>query len=198
MSDVETPLHYFFGSASGKGASPGIVIREAAPKGHLILRGNPKDVSFLQVVKKVLGTGLPIVPCTWVEIPDTRTYWLGPTEWLVIVASGTEEELETKLRQTLSGHFAIVDVSGGQTLINMSGDAVDTVLKKSSTYDFQFEHFGSGRCVQTTFAKATALVCRSTDGSIDLVIRRSFADYVAKWLLDAGAEFGTCIERDLN
>jgi len=48
--------------------------------------------------------------------------------------------------------------------------------------------------VQITFAKASAAVSNRSDGSYDLVIRRSFADYVAQWLLDAGGEFGCRIE----
>lgn len=50
------------------------------------------------------------------------------------------------------------------------------------------------RCVQTNFAKATALVSSNADGSFDLTIRRSFADYIAQWLLDAGQEHGCVIQ----
>jgi sarcosine oxidase gamma subunit len=38
------------------------------------------------------------------------------------------------------------------------------------------------------------LVSNRTDGSFDLIIRRSFADYIALWMLDAGREFGLRIE----
>ncbi len=43
------------------------------------------------------------------------------TRWLVIVPGGTEEyPLETKLRERLAdAHFAISDVSGGQTLLEL-------------------------------------------------------------------------------
>jgi heterotetrameric sarcosine oxidase gamma subunit len=107
--------------------------------------------------------------------------------------------LEASLRESLPGHIAVVDVSGGQTLVNLRGIrvALDTVLKKSSVYDFAAwadAPSGSGRCVQTTFASASALFSNKPDGSYDLVIRRSFADYVAQWLLDAGREFGCRIE----
>ena len=135
-----------------------------------------------------------------IQIDDSRSTaeggfpnMLSPDEWLLIVASGREAELERQLRQTLPGHISVVDISGGQTRLNLSGEGVATLLKKSSHYDFHSSNFGPGRCVQTTFAKATALVCRREDGSIDLVMRRSFADYLARWLLDAAAEFGSQI-----
>jgi heterotetrameric sarcosine oxidase gamma subunit len=74
---------------------------------------------------------------------------------------------------------------------------VQTLLKKSSVYDFavwpQAEK-NAGRCAQTTFAKASAVISNKSDGSFDLIVRRSFADYIARWLLDAGQEFGCRIE----
>jgi heterotetrameric sarcosine oxidase gamma subunit len=84
-------------------------------------------------------------------------------------------------------------------LINLRGDqqALEVVLKKSSVYDFGAwpdANTNAGRCAQTTFAKATAVVANKADGSYDLIIRRSFADYIAQWLLDAGQEFGCRIE----
>lgn len=192
-SEVESPLHYFLGRESGSGA--GLVVREAALKGHLNLRGDPVDPGFVQGVESVLGLALPIEPCTWKSNGATSIYWLSPNEWLLIIEGNAQTEVEQRLREALAGHIAIVDVSGGQTLINISGAGVETVLKKSSGYDFHPHHFGPGRCVQTTFAKATALVIKREDASFDLVIRRSFADYLASWLLDAGREFGCRIEQ---
>lgn len=191
---VETPLHYFLQKSSGD-SEPGVVIREAALKGHLNLRGNPNNEEFAESVATVLGIPLPTEPGTSSRSDETAVYWLGPTEWLVIVDGGREALLETQLRQTLHGHFSIVDISGGQTLINLSGKGVYNLLAQSSSYDFHPAHFGPGRCVQTTFAKATALISKKPNGSFDLVIRRSFADYLASWLLDAGKEFGCRIER---
>ena len=114
-------------------------------------------------------------------------------------SQGNAAEIEVSLRQVLAGHIAIVDISGGQTMINLRGTdmAVQTVLQKSSVYDFAGWPGASGnagRCAQTTFAKASAVVSNKSDGSFDLIIRRSFADYIARWLLDAGEEFGCRIE----
>lgn len=192
--NVESPLHYFleqnYPEHSVGANDAGIVIREAQLRGHLNLRGNPENELFVKGVESVLGIKLPTVPGHFESNGVSHIYWLGPTEWLVIVTGGSEVEVETRLRESLQGHFVVVDVSGGQTLINISGEGVDIVLKKSSGYDFHPSRFEAGRCVQTTFAKATALVSKKSDGSFDLVIRRSFADYLAQWLLDAAKEFG--------
>ena len=191
---VETPLHYYLGRFSGD-PDAGVVVREAALIRHLILRGDPGNELFASGVEEVLSLSLPAEPGTWTTNADASLYWLGPNEWLIIVPRASELNVETRLRQMLHGHFSVVDISGAQTLVNLSGKDIDLVLKKASGYDFHPSNFEAGRCVQTTFAKASALVCKRADGSFDLVIRRSFADYVAKWLLDAGREFGCRIDR---
>lgn len=194
---VETPLHYMRRENAGtQRADCGVRLREAALQGHLSLRGNPDNELFLKGVEEVLGVKLPTEPSATAVAGQTRVYWLGPTEWLVIVEGGTEADVEARLRQTLHGHFSVVDISGGQTLINLSGGEVEGVLKKSSGYDFHPSRFGPGRCVQTTFAKATALVSKKADGSFDLVVRRSFADYLFRWIADAAAEYGFAVERE--
>jgi sarcosine oxidase subunit gamma len=187
----ESPLHYAVAEAKANNHDDaGIVFHEQAHLGHLNLRGDPEDDTFCRGVAEVLGVDLPLEPGSFTCSSDNRLYWLGPTEWLAIVAVATEAEVEAKLRQTLTGHFSVVDVSGGQTLINLSGDAVGMVLKKSSGYDFQSGQFTQGRCVQTTFAKASGLVGKTADNSFDLVIRRSFSDYLFKWIVDAASEYG--------
>jgi sarcosine oxidase subunit gamma len=191
----ESPLKYVTAKVVKKGGSAcGVAINEAPIKGHLNLRGNPEDEQFRRGVEQVLGVELPVVPCTCVANATSSVYWLGPNEWLVIVDGGTEVAVEAQLRATLSGHFAVVDLSGGQTLVHLSGEAVQMVLKKSSGYDFSVGHFPVGRCVQTTFAKATALVSRTGDDAFDLVIRRSFSDYLFRWIMDAADEYGIEVE----
>jgi len=192
MSDYrESPLHY--ASAEGnaaQGAEAGIVFHEKAHRGHINLRGNPEDQAFQRGVAQVLGTELPLEPCSFSATGQNSIYWMGPNEWLVIVEGGTEGEVQNRLRQTLSGHFSVVDVSGGQTLVELSGRAVDLLLKKSCVYDFHPCEFASGRCVQTTFAKASALVSKLDEKTFQLVIRRSFSDYLFSWILDAASEYG--------
>jgi len=191
---VETPLHYYLGRTSGESAETGLVICEAVLKTHLVLRGDPGDPDFKQGVESALDVGLPVQACSFETRGETGIYWLGPDEWLVTSSGNNAHGMEAELRRHLSRHFSVVDVSGGQTIVNLSGSAVGYVLKKSCAYDFSPRNFQAGRCVQTTFAKATALVARNADGTFDLVFRRSFADYLAEWLLDAGAEYGCVIK----
>ena len=162
---------------------PGVVLRVPSPRGCLNLRGDPGEVAFR-------GVELPVEPCTWHHAGETAVYWLGPDEWLIVVPAGTEADLERGLRDTLAGSFSIVDTSGANCFLNLSGPAAGRVLQKSSPYDFHPRNFPAGRCVQTVFAKASALVAGQADGSFDLVVRRSYADYVRLWIEDAAEEYG--------
>ena len=188
----ESPLHYGLTSQVTENAPISLVVREIHQSCHLTLRGDSGDTQFGHAVLQVTGVTLPTKPGTYKRSGNTSIYWLGPNEWLVTAASQALS-LESALRQQLKGHVAVVDVSGGQTQVNLSGEQVGTLLKKASVYDFGSWAEASdqdGRCTQTTFASASALVAKNADGSIDLIIRRSFSDYIMQWLLDAVEDTG--------
>jgi len=48
------------------------------------------------------------------------------------------------------------------------------------------------------FAKTTVLLRRPDAEHWELVIRRSFADYLYRWLLDAGEEYGITTKHTEN
>lgn len=169
---------------------PGVLLRVPSPRGCLNLRGNPEDAGFRNAVADATGVELPVEPRTWRRAGDTGAYWLGPDEWLIVARSGSEADLEQRMRATQDGSFSIADTSGANCLLNLSGPAAGFVLQKSSPYDFHPRNFPAGRCVQTVFAKAAALVAANPDGSFDLVVRRSYVDYVRLWIEDAAEEYG--------
>ena len=170
--------------------APGIEFRDLASRGCLNLRGDAHDPAFRDAVATATGVELPTEPCSWRQAGETRVCWLGPDEWLLIVPDGEQPRVERQLREAVSGPLSVVDVSGGFIHVNLAGEDAGKVLQKSSPYDFHPRNFPPGRCVQTIFAKASALVAANADGSFDLVIRRSYADYLARWITDAAAEYG--------
>lgn len=119
-----------------------------------------------------------------------------PDEWLLIVPGGEEFALEGKLREALGdAHYAIVNVSGGQTLIELEGEMARELLMKSTPYDVHPDAFPVGKGVTTVFAKANLILRRPSEHRWELVLRRSFADYCYRWILDAGAEYAIGVER---
>ena len=189
---VETPLHHAdLASLVGKGRNnAGVVLREKKLLGHLTLRGDGHDPLFAGAVHKALGLELPSA-LKVVYNGETSLQWLGPDEWLLIVPSGEELAAEQKLREALAGlHIAVVNVSGGQTLLEMTGANVRELLMKSTSYDVHPDNFPVGKAVGTVFAKSQLVIRRADDTTWELLIRRSFADYWWLWLQDASAEFG--------
>ncbi|MCO4837154.1 MAG: sarcosine oxidase subunit gamma [Oceanospirillaceae bacterium] len=190
---MESPLHNHVAHTNADNA--GVVMSEDKFRGHLNLRGNPQDADFMAAVASVLSVPLPTAPNTSARAGDTVAYWLCPNEWLLIVASGTQGQVEKALRQAVADkggnqHIAVTDVSSAQTLVNLSGSGVEQLLQKSTVYDCHEANFPAGKVVQTTFAKTGTTICKLADGSVDLVIRRSFSDYFFLWLQDASEEYG--------
>jgi sarcosine oxidase subunit gamma len=84
---------------------------------------------------------------------------------------------------------ALVDVSGQRTILEISGPKAREVLAKGCRLDLHPRVFGAGQCAQTTYAKApVVLVPRAGDGYW-LLVRASFAEYLAEFLIDAVAEY---------
>lgn len=190
---VEPPLAYSFHRSGTPSAGPrsGVVIREHASLEHLILRGGA--IVLDEALRDELGLNLPGQPqgLSFDTSGERSLQWLSPDEWLLIVPGGEAFELENRLRARLGdAHYSIVNVSGGQTLLELEGNAVRELLMKTVIYDVHPHSFPVGKGVTTVFAKATAIVRRPSEERWELVIRRSFADYCYRWLLDAGEEYG--------
>ena len=118
-----------------------------------------------------------------------RIYWLGPNEWL-IVGPGARD-LISGLRESFLGlHASVTDVSGGNVSMRLSGQSVRDVLAKGCTLDFHPDVFKPGCCAQSGLAKANVLIGLDTDeATFHIVVRRSFAEYLALWLKHSAVEY---------
>jgi sarcosine oxidase subunit gamma len=173
----------------------GVLVREKPFLGHLVLRGNAGDEAFRAGVARALGLALPLAlgPVSRDEARGVSLQWMSPDEWLVIVPGGLEFDTEAALRRELTGHYAVMNVSGGQTLLELSGPCVRELLMKCTPYDVHPRAFPVGKGVTSVFAKSSAAIRRVAEERWELVIRRSFADYLYRWILDAAEEFGVFV-----
>ncbi|MFV3404727.1 MULTISPECIES: sarcosine oxidase subunit gamma [Pseudomonas] len=193
---AQSPLHHAdLASLVGKGRkNAGVTLREKKFLGHLTLRGDGHDPAFAGGVHKALGLELPVA-LTVVANGEMSLQWMGPDEYLLIVPGGQEVEVENKLRAALDGqHIQVVNVSGGQTLLELRGPNVRDVLMKSTSYDVHPNNFPVGKAIGTVFAKSQLVIRRTAEDTWELMIRRSFSDYWWLWLQDASAEYGLAIE----
>jgi len=191
---AESPLHHadLASMANKTPAEGGVCLQEQKLLGHLVLRGSLQNDSFTKGFAEVLGFALP-GPLQSTEGGDASVRWIAPDEWLLIVPGVVAFSLEKRLREVIKGHFAITNVSGGQTVLTLSGNDAVNVLKKSIGYDLRDSNFPVGKVVTTTFVKTQAVIRRTGEQQWELVIRRSFADYVWLWLQDACAEYGLVV-----
>ncbi len=178
--------------ASADAAGPTIAIRPQLD--FVNLRGRADDAAFVAAASATLDVALPLDANT-VARGRRTVYWLGPDEWLVETAAGTGDSLTLALRERLDGIFAAVTVlNGGLAAFRLSGDGVPDLLAQGMTIELDPRIFGVGACAQTGLGKAPVLIAPVGDDPVfDLLVRRSFADYVACWLEHAGAGFGAKI-----
>jgi len=178
---VESPLAGL-GSADPLIRYEDTTVREGPQRGHINLRGNAHDESFTDAVRRVIGVALPVAANTARSAGDCTVCWLCPNEWLMMCAPDEEDLLVQTLRDRLRSHFAsVVQISGGQTIFAFEGDTARELIAKGCPLDLHPRVFSVGQCAQTHLAKAPVLL-RPTPGGIELVVRRSFADYLWRWL----------------
>ena len=172
-----------------KGEAP--TIREVPFLGFLNLRGKANNTGIQAATLNLLGCELPVEANTMIESGDNRIYWLGPDEWLIVTPTGQQAKLADDLRAALKGVFSsVVDNSSGLTMLEISGDNAASLLASDCPLDLHPRVFKPGQCAQTRLAKAGMTIAPMRDGSgFEVIIRRSFADYIGLWLQDAAVAF---------
>lgn len=145
-----------------------------------------------EALEGVLGTSLPRSIGQVGSHGQHSVLWLGPDEWLV-VSQMAPELLTDALVESVGddAHAAIVDVSANRTILELSGAAARAVLEKGCPLDLHPRAFGPGTAVSTTLARIPVLLWQVAPQSYRLLPRSSFADYVARWLVDASREFAS-------
>ena len=168
-----------------------LTLQRVSDVGYLNIRGDSNDAAFVDAIKKACGVELPLKPNT-VGVGTNTMYWLGPNEWLLATQDSNAASIAKGLSKTLKNqHVAINNLSGGQVTYRLAGDAAASLLAKGCTLDLHPGVFGPGQCAQTGLAKAAILLTPLPDNpGYEIVVRRSFADYLWQWLLRAGHEYG--------
>jgi sarcosine oxidase subunit gamma len=191
---LESPLVRFGPGARSGEAVPdaGVFATGRALLGHLNLRGDPRDARFAAGAHEALDVDLPLTPNTVSEAKGNVVYWLGPDEWLVVTPRECAAAVDAALRAALSGaRFALTDVSGGQTVVVLRGNAVRDLLAKGCPLDLDPRIFRIGACAQSHLGKVPVLIRPLDPGpAFEIVVRRSFADHFRLWLEDAAVEYG--------
>ena len=156
------------------------------------VRGDLRDAAFVSAVEGVLGCRPPAKANTVARGNGYDMLWLGPDEWLVRSATAHDATrtapLQAKLGAAFAGLFAsAVDIGSGYTVLEISGRCTREVLSRGCPLDLHPNLFGDGQCAQSHYFKASMTLLPTGANSFDIVVRRSFADYFVKIMLDAAA-----------
>lgn len=154
------------------------------------VRGDTRDAAFMTAVESVIGCRPPEKANTVARGNGYDMLWLGPDEWLVRSATAHDATriapLQAKLGVAFAGVFAsAVDIGSGYTVLEISGTRTREVLARGCPLDLHPKLFGEGQCAQSHYFKASMTLLPTGADSFDIIVRRSFADYFLKIMLDA-------------
>ena len=165
------------------------LLDEIALLDMLNLRGDAADPAFAAAVLSVTGLALPVLANTASVGNGRQLFWLGPDEWMLKTAGGTGDAMEAALRAALAGkHFSVVQIGSGNTTFSLQGAAAADLISRGCPLDLHVRSFPDGSLAQSHIAKANVvLYCLKAQESFEITVRRSFAEYLFKWLCEAGS-----------
>jgi sarcosine oxidase, subunit gamma len=186
----QSPLHAFGLAAQARtiDESCGVWVNEVAMNGYVSLRGAPQNAAFAAAVALATGVALPATPCAFAQANDNTICWLSPDEWMIVCPRAALRQLLGDLNSALTGiRSQVADNSGGYTQIFLQGKNATDVLSHTRVYDLA--RLTPGRIVGTTFGKSSIYLRRDGTG-YRLLLRRSFADYIWRYLIRAATPYG--------
>jgi sarcosine oxidase subunit gamma len=187
---MQSPLHPFGLVAKQEKVndSKGAWANEIALLGYISLRGNSQNEAFIYAVNTALSIALPTQACSMVYTAWGSILWLSPDEWLIVCKRDQRAALQQSLETALAGiHSQVVDNSGGFTTVLLKGKNASDVLHHCTVYDLNM--LQAGKVVGTTFGKTSIFLHKQVDG-YSLIFRRSFADYIWRYLERSAQPYG--------
>ncbi|MFF0991484.1 sarcosine oxidase subunit gamma [Kocuria nitroreducens] len=131
----------------------------------------------------------------------TAVVWIGPDEFLLVGPQDagappagspglSTDPAVPELIAALGGERgAVVDLSANRTTLELDGPSARAVLEKGCHLDLHPRAFGPGTAVSTTLGPVPVVLWRTAEQTWRIMPRASFAEYTARWLLDAMTEF---------
>jgi sarcosine oxidase, subunit gamma len=169
-----------------------VQIAEDSLLGYVNLRGLPSNAVLQEALRDIVQLQLPQTANTVSENVSVTAYWLGPDEHLLVMPREHALRCASQLRHAFMGQeLSVVELSGTYTQLSLRGHDVRSLLARGCPLDLHPRVFGAGQCAQSHLAKAPVLLhcvqSQQGDDYFKLIVRRSFAPYLATWLDDARA-----------
>ncbi|MCC6532891.1 MAG: sarcosine oxidase subunit gamma [Burkholderiales bacterium] len=164
-----------------------------APSAHYYeLRVRADERAAIEAVEHALGVALPVCNTTRRFGAGTLA-WLAPDQWLIDLGHGAGDTGLAALRDLADEHFIVLtDVSDSYCGLDLHGARAEDVLRKGCPLDLHPALFAPGQCARTLLAKARVLLWPYVEGrerAFRVMVDRSYADYLWRWLCDAMLEY---------
>jgi sarcosine oxidase subunit gamma len=173
-------------------AGAGVRLSEMPFRTCLNLRAEATP-EFRTILAQAARCGLPVQALEAAKRGAATVLWLGPDEWL-LAKDGDDAKLAARLDTAFRGHFVTVtEVSDAYAVIRLAGPAATDVLAKGCPLDTHDRVFPPGKVARSLLAKADVILHRLAPDTFELYVARSYADYLWRWLEDAGAEYGVAV-----
>jgi sarcosine oxidase subunit gamma len=149
------------------------------------LRADPAGAT-LAAVQERFGLQLPTTPNRRASgASGTEILWLGPDEWLFIARADGDAlaaDVEAVVRP---GAGTVVNLSSHRTALEVRGPGARDILASGTSVDLHPSVFGADHVVQAPLARAAVILSRRDAVTWRVLVRTSFARYLADWLADA-------------
>ena len=117
--------------------------------------------------------------------------WLSPDEFLAVDVSARQypgdADFLINALDSLPGHA--VDLSANRAVLTLEGERSQDVLDKGCHMDLDLRSFPVGTAVATGLGPVNVYLHRCGTNAWRIYPRASVADFMVRWLLDAGKEF---------
>jgi sarcosine oxidase subunit gamma len=120
---------------------------------------------------------------------SARALCTGPGEWLVVSPGPGAGRLPEQIEQELVEQgVALVDLSDGLGVLEVSGRDVRELLCKGCGLDLHAATFAPGSCARTRFAQIPVVIECIDETRFEVYVARSYLQYLHAWLSDAAVE----------
>lgn len=171
--------------------APALIASERPFLSQLTVRVSDPDA--VAALGSALGVVFPSVPCTFTSgtgpFGAVEVLWLGPDEFLVVASPDLQIPIEAALR-AVPFKGSVVDTSAQRTTLTLEGTHVRDVLAHGCSVDLHPSSAPVGTCVQTLLARTGIILQVTGPDRFTILVRSSFAQYLAAWLSDACVEYG--------
>lgn len=123
---------------------------------------------------------------------ERHVLWLGPDEFVTWGPDGSADPpaAAAELAAAVGADLGqAVDVSANRTTLELSGRRAASVLAKSCPLDLHQSAWPAGRAYATALGRVPVVIWRVEPDLFRVLVRSSYAEHLARWLLDSMAEF---------